>query len=156
MIDAIHQLWLSLLKLIEPFIIPDWGQLIALVPYLLVIGVLGPILTLLALAWVIYAFKRPRRRLVFAEGPRVALIVEGEPVYPAGEPYCPKDRLIYPFGATTCDHDKHPLTIRCPKCSTGRDASLDTCGNCGLQMSYAKRELILRPSSPPPGGAAAA
>ena len=156
MLDAIHQLWLNFLSAIEGFVIPDWGQLIALIPYLLVLGVIGPILSLIVLGWVVYVLRMPRRRVVYAEGPVLAPIVDGQPVYPSGEPYCPYDGLIYPSGATTCERDHRDLTIICPRCSAGRPAQIEACGNCGLIVTVAKRDLTLRPAGPPPGGAAAA
>ena len=155
-IDAIQRLWQGFLDAISPFIIPDWGQLIALLPYLLVLGVLGPLLSLGLLVWVIYYFRRPRASLAYAEGPILARLQGGMPVYPAGEPYCPTDRLVYLFGRTTCERCGIDLTIRCPKCSAGRAAHIEACGNCGLILTMARRDLILRPSGPPPGGAAAA
>ena len=156
MLDAIHDLWLAFLQAIEGFVIPDWGALIALIPYLLVIGVLGPILSLIVLGWVIYAFVRPRRKVAYAEGPSVAPIVDGQPVYPSGEPYCPYDGLVYPSGSTTCERCRRDLTLRCPRCSAGRPAQIQACGNCGLIVAVAKRDLTLRPAGPPPGGAASA
>lgn len=156
MLDAIHDLWLSFLHAIEGFVIPDWGALIGLIPYLLVLGVLGPILSLIVLGWVIYFFGKPRQKVVFDEGPRLAAKVDGQPVYPSGEPYCPYDELIYPSGATTCERCHRDLTIRCPRCDAGRPAHVRACGNCGLIVSVAKRELALRPAGPPPGGAASA
>jgi hypothetical protein len=155
-LDAIHQLWLNFLHAIEGFVIPDWGQLISLIPYLLVLGVIGPILSLIVLGWVIYFFAKPRQRVVYEEGPRLAAKVDGQPVYPSGEPYCPYDELIYPSSATTCERCGRDLTIRCPRCEAARPAHVEACGNCGLIVSVAKRELTLRPAGPPPGGAASA
>ena len=156
MLDAIHQLWLNFLHAIEGFVIPDWGALIGLIPYLLVLGVIGPILSLIVLGWVIYVLRAPRRSVVYAEGPTLAPIVDGQPVYPSGEPYCPFDGLIYPSGATTCERCHRDLTIRCPRCAAGRPSHVEACGNCGLIVSVAKRDLALRPAGPPPGGAASA
>ena len=156
MLDAIHQLWLSFLHAIEGIVIPDWGQLIAVIPYLLVLGVLGPILSLIVLGWIIYAFRRPKRNVAYAEGPLKAPLVGGQPEYPSGEPYCPYDGLIYPSGATSCVECRRDLTIRCPRCAAARPAQVAACGNCGLIVSVAKRDLTLRPAGPPPGGAAAA
>jgi hypothetical protein len=155
-IDAFHQLWQRILDITALFVIPDWGALIGLLPIFLVIGVLGPIVTLLALAWFIYAVRAPRRKLVVEEGPTLAPIVDGRPAYPEGEPYCPVDALVYPFGATTCERCGRELMVRCPKCSAGRPAAVDTCGNCGLILKMSPRARALRPAGPPPGGAAAA
>ena len=156
MLDAIHRLWLAFLDAISGIVIPDWGQLIALIPYLLVLGVIGPLLSLGALIWIIYAFRRPRRAVAYVEGPRLAPIEDGEPAYPSGEPYCPFDGLIYPSGATACERCGRDLTLRCPRCAAGRPAYIEACGNCGLVVSMAKRSISLRPAGPPSGGAAAA
>ena len=78
------------------------------------------------------------------------------PTTRAGEPYCPVDQLVFPFGAVTCDTCRRDLFVRCPKCSTGRAAHLSTCGNCGLVLRIENRARALRPAGPPPGGAAAA
>ena len=156
MLDAVHRLWLGFLHAIEGFVIPDWGQLVALIPYLLVLGVIGPLVSLIVLGWVIYYFRRPRRQVAFADGPVLAPIVDGAPVFPSGEPYCPFDGLIYPSGSTVCPGGHGDLTIRCPRCSAARPAHGVACGNCGLIVSVAKRDLALRPAGPPPGGAASA
>ena len=68
MLDAIHQLWLNFLHAIEGFVIPDWGALIGLIPYLLVLGVIGPILSLIVLGWVVYAVvSRPQPEVTTQE-----------------------------------------------------------------------------------------
>ncbi|HSO30559.1 MAG TPA: hypothetical protein VLS28_11700 [Candidatus Sulfomarinibacteraceae bacterium] len=156
MIDAIGQLVERILDILTFFIIPDWIELIGLIPVLLVIGLIGPILSLLAVAWVVYALRAPRTRVSLEPAPVRAAVVDGRPVYPAGEPYCPVDGLVFPSGTATCDTCRRDLFVTCPKCATGRTASLDTCGNCGLVLKIENRPRALRPVGPPPGGAAAA
>lgn len=156
MIDAIGQLVNRILEITTIFVIPDWGELIGLIPVLLVIGVIGPIVSLLVLAWVIYALRAPRTKVTLEVAAVRAGIVDGQPAYPAGEPYCPVDQLVFPSGAITCDSCRRDLFVRCPKCSTGRAAHLVTCGNCGLVLKIENRARALRPAGPPPGGAAAA
>ena len=156
MIEALQQAWHSFLQAISGIVIPDWGALVGLLPVFLLIGVVGPIVTLLALAWLLYVVRAPRAKLAVTEGPRPALVEDGRPVYPAGEPYCAYDQLVYPFGATRCDTCHRDLLVRCPKCATGRNASIDTCGNCGLVLKIENRARALTPAGPPPGGAAAA
>lgn len=156
MLETLQQLWDRTLELITPFIIPDWNELIGLIPLLLVIGVLGPILSLLILGWLIYVVRAPRAKVDFDVAARKARFVNGRPEYPAGEPYCPADQLIYPFGAVTCDVDKRDLLVTCPKCGSGRKAHISTCGNCGLVLKIENRARALAPAGPPPGGAAAA
>lgn len=156
MIDAFQQLVQRILEIAAVFVIPDWGALVGLIPVLLVIGVIGPIASLLALAWVVYVLRAPRAKIALELSPTRALIMDGRPAYPAGEPYCPVDQLIYPFGVVTCDTCRRDLFVRCPKCATGRPAHVTTCGNCGLVLKIENRARALRPAGPPPGGAAAA
>ena len=53
-VDTLEGWWNTLIELTSKFVIPDWGALIGLLPILLLIGVVGPILTLLVLAWFLY------------------------------------------------------------------------------------------------------
>ncbi len=155
--DAIGQLFQRILDLLTPIIIPDWSALVGLLPILLLIGVVGPIVTLLVLGWFIYGVRRPRSRVRYVDPqPVSAQLVDGVPRYPSGEPYCPVDQLVYPFGATRCDRCGRDLAVRCPKCDTGREAKVDTCGTCGLVLKIEPRLRQLQPAGPPPGGAAAA
>ena len=155
--DAIGNFVNGLLQLLTPIIIPDWGALVGMLPILLVIGVVGPILTLLILGWFIYVVRRPRSRIPYvAPAPVPARLVDGVPQYPTGEPYCPVDRLIYPFGTTRCAVDGRDLAVICPKCGVGREAQIDTCGNCGLVLKIEPRMRQPQTAGPPPGGAAAA
>ena len=156
MIEALQQAWHSFLQAISGIVIPDWGALVGLLPVFLVIGVVGPIVSLLVLGWFIYVVRAPRAKLAIIEGPVPAQIEDGRPVYPAGEPYCPFDQLVYPFGATRCEECKRDLLVRCPKCAAGRNAAVSTCGNCGLVLKIENRARALQPAGPPPGGAAAA
>jgi hypothetical protein len=156
-VDSLSQAWTQLLEIIGRFVSPDWGAAIAALPLLIVVGVLGPILTLLALIWMSYFVRKPRTAVTIEEGPRAAPLDDaGLPVYPPGEPYCARDALIYPPGTTRCDRDDEPLSVICPMCGIGRDAAITTCGNCGLVLKVENRVRVLRPSTPPPGGAALA
>ena len=156
MIEAFQQLWQGIISFLTPFIIPDWGELIGLMPIILLIGLVGPIVSLLALGWILYVIRAPRAKVSLEVAPVRAQLVDGRPEYPAGEPYCPVDQLVFPFGAVTCDTCRRDLFVRCPKCSTGRLAHVSTCGNCGLVLKIENRARALRPAGPPPGGAAAA
>ena len=103
MFDAIGQLFQGLIDFLQPILIPDWRALIDLLPILLLIGVVGPLLSLLGLGWFLYIVGRPRSRIPYqAPAPQPARIVDGQPVYPAGEPYCAFDQLVYPPGETRC------------------------------------------------------
>ncbi|MEO7663950.1 MAG: hypothetical protein ABIV26_02415 [Candidatus Limnocylindrales bacterium] len=156
MLDAVHQLIQKILDVTTVFVIPDWGQLIGLLPVFLLLGVVAPLLTLLVLGWLIYVLRAPRTKLSLEVEARRAEIVDGQPAYPVGEPYCPVDQLIYPSGQSTCDVDRRELLVTCPKCGSGRAARINTCGNCGLVLKIENRARALRPAGPPPGGAAAA
>lgn len=156
MIDALQQAWHGLLQAISGIIIPDWGALVGMLPIFLLIGVVGPLVSLLVLGWFIYIVRAPRAKLAIVEGPVLAETVNGEAVFPSGEPYCPNDSLVFPSGATRCDVCHRELLVRCPKCAAGRQARVDTCGNCGLVLKIEYRARATRPAGPPPGGAAAA
>lgn len=156
MIEALQQAWHAFLQAISGIVIPDWGALVGLMPVLLLIGVVGPIVSLLVFGWFIYVVRAPRARLAVNEGPLAARLEDGRPVFPAGEPYCLYDQLVYPSGATRCDRCHRELLVRCPKCAAGRSAAIITCGNCGLVLKIENRARALTPAGPPPGGAAAA
>lgn len=157
MFDAIGQIFQGLIDFLEPIVLPDWKALVDLFPVFLLIGVVGPLLSLLILGWVIYFLGKPRSRIPYsAPVAQPARIVDGRAVYPLGEPYCAVHRLVYPFGETRCDIDKRDLAVICPKCETGRPAYIDTCGTCGLVLKIDRAVPALRPAGPPPGGAAAA
>lgn len=145
-----------LLDVTSIFVIPAWGELIGLLPIFLLVGVVGPLLTLLALGWLRYGALRPRTRVTFADARRpAALDADGRPVYPAGEPYSPGERMIYEPGAVRSASGEE-LLVACPKCLLVRAAALDTCGNCGLSFTLRPTVRAARPAGPPPGGAAAA
>ena len=92
-------------------VIPDWGALIALLPLLILIGVVGPFLTFIVLGWSSTSSASRGPRSSFEEGPRpAALDAAGAAVFPAGEPYCRRDGLIYPSGTRRCDRRR---TSRC-------------------------------------------
>lgn len=155
--DAIGQLFQSVIDFLNPILIPDWRALIDLLPIFLVIGVVGPIMSLLMLGWFVYFVGKPRSRVAYvAPEPQPARIVEGDPVYPSGEPYCAYDVLVYPPGQTRCQSCSRELAVACPKCGTRREAWIDTCGTCGLVLRIDRTVPALRPAGPPPGGAAVA
>jgi hypothetical protein len=155
--DAIGQIFQGVINFLTPILIPDWKALINLLPVFLVIGVVGPLLSLLVLGWVVYMLGKPRSRIPYADPqPHLAQIVDGAPVYPVGEPYCAFNRLVFPPGTTRCSECGRDLAVICPKCSTGRQAWIDTCGTCGLVLRIDRVVPALRPAGPPPGGAAAA
>jgi hypothetical protein len=156
-LDQISHLWSDFLAFLSKLVIPDWPGLIALLPIFVLIGIVGPLLSLAALAWLGYGITKPRVRVRYDEGTKVAPRDHlGRPIVPAGEPYCPRDGLIYPMGRLRCDVDKTDLLVRCPKCEVVRTAGIATCGNCGLTLNLQPRAMIIASDGPPPGGAAIA
>ena len=156
-LDQISRMWSDLLAFTSKLVIPDWAGLIQLLPVFVVIGLVGPLVSLAVFAWLGYGITKPRVHVRYDEGTKVAPRDHlGRPIVPAGEPYCPRDGLIYPFGAIRCDVDKTNLLVRCPKCEVVREAGISTCGNCGLTVSLQPRAMIVSTDGPPPGGAALA
>lgn len=157
MFDALGQIFQGFIDFLTPILLPDWRALIDLLPIFLLIGVVGPLLSLLVLGWMVYVLGKPRSRIAYTDPqPQLARLVDGAPAFPPGEPYCAFDRLVYPPGATRCDSCGRDLAVLCPKCGTGRQAWIDTCGTCGLVLRIDRAVPALRPAGPPPGGAAAA
>jgi len=154
--DQLNQIWTAILAFSTQFVTPDWGKLIVIIPYILLIAVVGPLLSILVLAWLRYALLRPRRKASFADSRRLAQIdADGNPVYPAGEPYSPAEGMIYEPGATRSASGE-PLVVACPKCRLVRSADRDTCGNCGLSFTLKPVTRSSGAASRPSGGAAAA
>ena len=58
--EAIGRIVKTILDALTPIITPDWGGLVGMLPIFLVLGVVGPILSLLILGWVIYVLRAPR------------------------------------------------------------------------------------------------
>src|SRR3954452_25570781 len=131
-------------------VVPDWGALVDLLPIFLLIGVVGPIVSLLVLAWFIYGVRKPRLKVEFADPRRPApLAADGTPVYPLGEPYSPRERMIYEPGATRSESGED-LLVACPKCSLVRNAADDVCGNCGLSFTLTPTTRSVRKAGPKP------
>jgi hypothetical protein len=155
-VDTINQAWTQLLAFSAVFVTPAWGDLVTLIPIILLVLVVGPILTLLALGWLRYGIRHPRMHVAFADVHRPAPLDDaGEPVYPSGEPYSPLERMIYEPGTTRSGSGER-LVVACPKCGLVRPAVEDTCGNCGLSFTIKPTTRSLRTAGPPPDGAAAA
>ena len=155
MLEQLNEMWSNFIAFTAPFVIPDWGQLINLLPLFLVAGVVGPILTIIILFWVRYWILKPRVSAGYADTRRLAAIGDdGQPVFPAGEPYSLGERMIYESGATRSESGEE-LLVACPKCGLVRSAAIDTCGNCGLSFTITPPTRTIRPAAPPPGGRAA-
>lgn len=157
-IDVLNSIWTQILQVTSLFVMPDWGTLISALPVLVVLGLVAPFLTFVALGTVIYLARKPRVKVRFEEGPRVAEIGSaGEPVFPIGLPHCRRDGLVYPSATLRCERCHDALAVVCPMCSLGRSALADTCPNCGLVLKVKSRAVAVRRSAgPKPGGAAVA
>lgn len=157
-IEALQGLWDQLLELTAMFVMPDWNTVIAFLPILIVLGVVGPLLTFTMLGVLVYQVRKPRVKVEFEEGPRHAeLGPGGEAIYPIGLPHCRRDELVYTSGTQRCEVCHQELGVTCPMCGVGRSAITDTCGNCGLILKVQPRALVTtRRGRPKPGGAAAA
>ena len=156
-IDVLNQIWTQILRVTSLFVIPDWGAVIGLLPVLIVIGVIAPFLTFTMLGALIYLARKPRVKVRFVEGPRVAGIGPGgEPMFPIGFPHCRRHALVYPSGTIFCERDQEDLAVICPMCSLGRSARVDTCSNCGLVLKVVNHPVVVRSSAGPKAGGAAA
>jgi hypothetical protein len=155
-IDTLEQAWNTLIEFTSHLVVPDWGALVNLLPIFLIVGVVGPIVSLLLLAWFIYLVRKPRLKVSYADPRRMAALDDdGNPVYPVGEPYSPRERMIYEPGATRSESGED-LLVACPKCGLVRRAVDDTCGNCGLSFTLKPTTRSVRRAGPPSGGAAVA
>ncbi len=155
--DQLQQAWDALLELTSQFVIPDWGWLVSMIPVIVLLLIVAPLVTLIVLGWLIYLVRKPRTSVKYDEDVRrAASDPSGAPVFPPGEPYCARDRLIYPSGTNRCAECRDLLLVVCPKCGLGRAAEIDTCSDCGLVLKVVPRARVLRPAGPPPDGAAAA
>ena len=158
LVDVLNAIWTQILQVTSIFVMPDWGALISALPVLIVLGLVAPFLTFVALGTVVYQIRKPRVKVRFEEGPRVAEIgADGQPIYPIGLPHCRRDGLVYPSGTLRCERCHDELAVVCPMCSLGRSALVDTCSNCGLVLKVKSRAVAVRTSAgPKPGGAAVA
>jgi hypothetical protein len=157
--ETLEQIWNTILEITSLFVIPDWGALFSvMLPYLVLLGLIGPFLTFTVLGILAYQAAKPRVKVTFVEGPRIAERgADGEPVFPRGLPYCRRDALIYPSGTMDCATCGDQLAVICPMCGLGRSARIDTCTNCGLVLKVIPKPVAVRTSAgPKPGGAAVA
>jgi len=103
-VDVLNEIWTQILTVTAVFVTPDWGVIIGWLPVIVLLGLVMPFLTFVALGSLIYVARKPRTKVAFEEGPRVAEIGPGgEPVFPVGLPHCRRDGVIYPSGTTRCE-----------------------------------------------------
>ena len=160
--NGLQQLFQGFLDLTAKLILPDWNDLVTkILPFALLIGVVGPILSLVLLYWLYQTARRPRFRVRSTEpGPRpVPRDAAGVALVPANAPYCSRDGLLHPPRATRCGTCGDELSVRCPMDDTLRPISQQTCSACGTRYVLGASDSALavrRQGSPPEGGAAAA
>ena len=153
--------WTSFLDWLTTVLVPAWGELIALLPYVLLLTIVGPILTLIVLMWGWHFIKRRRGRVKRGEPEPVPAPRgdDGLPVFPPNQPYCEKHALIYPPRARACTLNGDPLSVACPVDGTVRNAQFDTCSACGTKFKLGATSggaVVLSSDGPPEGGAAVA
>jgi hypothetical protein len=153
--------WSAFLDWLTTVLIPSWGELIGLLPYVLVGTLVGPILTLILLMWVWHYMTRRRGRIRRGEPQPVAAPLggDGQPTFPANVPYCETHALLFPARDTVCSVDGSALKVACPVDGTVRDAQIDTCTACGTRFTLGAARgtaIVLAQDGPPEGGAAVA
>jgi hypothetical protein len=151
--------WTFFLDWLTTVLVPSWGDLISLLPYFLILFVIGPILTLLVLAWAWHLLRRRRGRVHRAAAqpapaPRDA---DGAPQFPPNVPYCEDHALLYPARARRCDIDHADLLVACPVDGTVRAADIRTCPSCGTTyiLGAGTSALVVTSAGGPPEGGAA-
>jgi hypothetical protein len=153
--------WTAFLTWLTDVIVPNWTELVGMLPLFIILGVVGPILTLIAVMWAWHFLKRRvgHARVAIPEVVAAPRDANGLPVIPPNVPYCASHGLIYPPERTTCEVDGSNLLVRCPVDATVREAAIKTCTACGTKyvLGAAKTPLLVtRSGKPPAGGAAAA
>ena len=151
--------WTAFLNWLQTILVPDWNGLINLLPILLILGVVGPGLSLLTLYW-LYVRVKSRRGRVRIDEPvpeLAATAADGTPIFPANVPYCASHGLIYPQTARECDIDGEELQVRCPIDETVRVAGQQLCRTCGTryQLGASLAPVVVRRHGRPPAGGAA-
>ena len=124
MFDAIGQLFQGLIDFLEPILIPDWRALLDLLPLLLLIGVVGPLLSLLVLGWFIYFVGKPRSRIPYqppAPQPAAARRGRSRSTRRASRT-APSTGSSIPSARPAARRASRDLAVICPKCGTGRQA----------------------------------
>lgn len=153
--------WTAILNFLQTMIVPNWGELISMLPFFLLLGVVGPLISLVGFMWFWYAIHRKRGHANVSEPEaRVALRdMNGTAIFPPNVPFCEEHGLLYPANRTTCEIDKDELSVVCPVDHTTRPASQNLCRACGTRYTLGAASTALtvrRTGQPPEGGAAIA
>ncbi len=151
--------WTSFLEWLQTLIVPEWDSVIAMLPLLLILGVVGPILSLVVLMnlWYLWHRRRGRVRVAEVEPVPAPIGADGEPLFPPNVPFCQEHAVLYPPSARECEIDRTELTVRCPVDSTTRPASQQLCRACGTRyvLGASRGPLVVRRTGRPPEGGAA-
>jgi hypothetical protein len=153
--------WTTFLDWLTSVFVPSWGELIGLMPYAVVLFVVGPIVTIIVLLWAWYLVNRSRGRVRrgIAQPVPAPRGDDGSPVFPPNQPYCEQHALVYPPRSQTCSVDDGALLVSCPVDGTIRDAEIDICSACGTRFELGAKTgsaVVLSSDGPPTGGAAIA
>jgi len=153
--------WTAFLDWLTTVLVPNWTQLVGMLPLWVLLGVTMPLLTLIALGWMHHLVTRSRAHVVTVVPEVVTAEREanGTFILPPNVPYNPRLGLIYPPDRIQCEVDGSNLLVRCPVDGTVREAAINVCRACGTKfvLGAAKTPLLVqRTGTPPAGGAAAA
>lgn len=153
--------WTAFLDWLTTVLVPSWGELIALLPYVLIATVVGPVITLLVLMWGWHLVTRRRGRVRRAQAQPVPAPRgdDGTIIFPPNVPYCEDHALLYPPRARRCEIDGVDLLVACPVDGSLRAADVQTCSACGTRFrlgATASSIAVLSADGPPEGGAAIA
>ena len=158
LIDTLNQIWTQILEVTSVFVMPDWGFLIGLLPVLIVVGLVGPFLTGLVLGTMIYLMRKPRVKVDFVEGPRVAEIGAGwRPdlpgrAAPLPAPRARSTRRAWSAATLTTSSDGRLPDVRPRPLGAGRHLHQLR----PRPQGQAARGRVRKTDRPKPGGAAAA
>lgn len=151
--------WTGFLDWLTTVMVPSWGELIALLPFVVVGTIVGPFLTIIILMWGWHLLHRRRGRVDRTEAQPVAAPIgeDGLAVYPANVPYCEEHALVYPARSKECHVDRADLSVTCPVDGSVRNAGVELCSACGTkyQLGASSSPLVVTSSDGPPAGGAA-
>ena len=151
--------WTAFLDWLTTVLVPAWGELVEMLPYWVILFVIGPIVSLTVLMWLWYLLHRTRGHVHRQERQAIAAPVadDGTVMFGPSVPYCERHALVYPSRATQCEIDRADLSVACPVDGTVRTASLQVCPGCGTRyiLGATSSPLVVTTSGGPPEGGAA-
>jgi len=153
--------WTQFLDWLTTVLVPSWGELIGLLPFFTVVGIIGPIISIVALMWVWYLLHRSRGHVRHHEAQAIPAPLgdEGRALFAPNVPYCEVHALLYPPQARQCEIDRADLSVACPIDGTVRAAGIEVCPGCGTRYvlgATSSPVVIASQGGPPEGGAAVA